>query len=365
MASCLACASRRRFTWIRETTVTKAACASLLAAILLAACGGGNSSSSGATAPTTGTVAKRVSVGDVYTYSRRDTTVGGATSTYLFSREYQVVNDDGSSIDVETFSDAFAATVTSVSANGGVTASTLKNDAAARCTYSPENIGAASPYQVGKAWDNSWTQTCGSTVTRGTNKGSIVAMESVTVPAGTFNAFKEVYVITTQQTTPASDQVTTSNITCWRDADLKQYVKCDFALSYSVPAAAGADAVASTSYELHSYLANAGSKGAASAARFAGLWNARFYGSEIGQCVNLTISPAGAISGNCEGRVSGPYAGSFAVTGSVDAQGNISFGPSPTGDRPTFTGRFRTISDIDGTWSANPNLAGGWAAYHN
>lgn len=345
-----------------EMIVTKAAYASVLAVLVLSACGGGGKgSTSGTAASVTAPVVKRATVGDVYTYSRRDTTVGGTTSSYLFSREYQVVSDDGSTIDVETFSNTIAATVTSVSANGGVTAWTLKNDPTVKCTFSPENLGATPPYQTGKSWDNSWTKTCGATVSRGRNTGSIVSQESVTVPAGTFNAFKEVYVVTEQQTSPASEQVTTSNITCWRDVDLKQYVKCEFAMSYAQPGAVSPESIASTVYELNSFIASGVAKSIVSTARFAGTWSGRFFGSAIGMCAGLTISPSGAISGTCEERVSEPYP----VSGSVDAQGNVTFGQNPAGTQPVFSGRFRTISEIEGTWSAGANSTGGWAMYHH
>ncbi|HEY0844311.1 MAG TPA: hypothetical protein VGE12_03035 [Noviherbaspirillum sp.] len=341
--------------------MTKAAYASVLAAVLLAACGGGGGSGASTSAPTTNTAEKRATAGDVYTYARRDTTVGGVAASYLFSRQYQLVNDDGSTIDVETFSNAFSSTVTSVSAKGGVTAWTLKNDPTVKCTYAPENLGVSPPYQVGKAWDNSWTKTCGSTVSSGRNRGSIVSQEAVTVPAGTFTAFKEVYVVTEQQTTPASEQVTTTNVTCWRDVDLKQYLKCEFAMSYSVPGAVAADAIAGTTYELDSFIVATSAKSIVSPARFAGTWSSRYYGGAIGMCAGLTISATGAIAGSCEAQ----FGETFAVSGTVDAQGNVSFGANPAGTRPAFTGRFRLISEIDGTWNAGPGNAGGWAMYHH
>lgn len=340
--------------------MTKAAYASFLVALLLAACGGGGKGSgSSSTAPTTNTTEKRATTNDVYTYARRDTTVGGASASYLFSRQYQVVNDDGSTIDVETFSNAFQSTVTSVSASGGVTGWTLKNDSTVRCVYSPENLGVAPPYQTGKTWDNSWTKTCGTTVTRGRNRGSIVSQESVTVPAGTFTAFKEVSVVTEQQTTPASDQVTTSNITCWRDVNLKQYVKCEFTMGYAIPGAA--ESLASSTYELDSFIAATSTRSIVSPARFAGTWSARYFGSAIGMCVGLTISATGAISGTCEAQ----FGETYPVSGTVDAQGNINFGASPAGTRPVFTGRFRTISEVEGTWSAGASDTGAWAIYHH
>lgn len=343
----------------RGGIVTKAAYASLAAALVLAACGGGGGGSGSSTTPATTTVEKRASTGDVYTYARRDTTIGGATSSYLFNRQYQVVNDDGSTIDVETFSNTFLSMVTSVSANGGVTGWTLKNDSTVRCVYSPENLGATLPYQTGKTWDSNWTKTCGTTVTRGRNRGSIVSQESVTVPAGTFTAFKEVYVVTEQQTAPASEQVMTSNITCWRDVTLKQYVKCEYAMSYAQPGAA--DALAGTVVELDSYTAAASAKSIVSPARFAGAWSSRYYGGAIGMCVGLTISATGAISGTCEAQLGETYP----VSGSVDAQGNISFGPASGSAHPMFIGRFRTISEIEGTWSIAPNNTGAWAMYHH
>lgn len=345
----------------------KAAYAGLLAVFILAGCGGGGkSSSSSTTAPTTAPVVKRATTGDVYTYLRKDTTVGGNATSYLFSRQYQVVNDDGSTIDVETFSNGLVAMVTSVSANGGITASVQKNDPATQCKFSPESIGATPPYQAGKSWDNSWTQTCGTRVSRETNKGSIVGVESVTVPAGTFNAYKEVSVITSQVTNPASEQITTNNVTCWRDVDLKQYVKCEFAASYSVPGAVSSESIATATYELQSFIASGSTKSNPSPARFAGTWAGRFYGDQLGECASLTISSAGEITGLCEDRTNGPDAiVPFPVTGTVDAQGNITFGNSAAGTQHTFSGKLRLITETDGTWTASPNKTGVWAIYHH
>lgn len=91
----------------------------------------------------------------------------------------------------ETYSpDNFSGATFNISATGSTTNSIPLGSSTPNCTYSGENGGSAAPFPVGQTWDNSYTRTCNGTTLALTNKGSIVSTESVTVPAGTFNAYK-------------------------------------------------------------------------------------------------------------------------------------------------------------------------------
>lgn len=75
--------------------------------------------------------------------------------------------------------------------------------------------GAPSPLTAGQAWNATYTEVCGggSGLTY-TQAGTFVGIESVTVPAGTFSAYK--FVSTTTWT--ANGRTTTESVTRWRDA---------------------------------------------------------------------------------------------------------------------------------------------------
>jgi hypothetical protein len=59
------------------------------------------------------------------------------------------------------------------------------------CTYDPRDGGPDFPLRVGQTWSISYTFACGSeSPITYQQTGSVVDVESVTVPAGTFNALK-------------------------------------------------------------------------------------------------------------------------------------------------------------------------------
>lgn len=76
---------------------------------------------------------------------------------------------------------------------GQVTSLTTSNASgvAISCVASPNLAGAPSPLAVGQNWAFSFTETCNSAAPIDlTQTGTFVDAESVTVPAGTFNAYK-------------------------------------------------------------------------------------------------------------------------------------------------------------------------------
>jgi hypothetical protein len=84
------------------------------------------------------------------------------------------------------------------------------------CTLSPHGAGAPSPLSAGQTWAFSFTQVCGSdsplTITQ---LGTFVGTESVTVPDGTFNAYKFQSTLTY---TDSSGTTVVQSITNWRNA---------------------------------------------------------------------------------------------------------------------------------------------------
>ncbi len=108
---------------------------------------------------------------------------------------------------------------------------------------SPYAGGAIFPLSVGQTWNTSYTQTCAdngfngscsivgqNTAVTYTDKGSVVDVESVTVPAGTFNALK---LQSTINFTNAAGTNITRNVTEWRDTNTGHVVKAISANTYS------------------------------------------------------------------------------------------------------------------------------------
>ncbi len=95
------------------------------------------------------------------------------------------------------------------------------------CAYTPHGAGPDFPVQVGQTWQTDYTLSCdnGSAPVSYTQQGSVVDVESVTVPAGTFTALKLQSTITW---TDADGTNRTETITNWRDTEtlytLKQQI---------------------------------------------------------------------------------------------------------------------------------------------
>jgi hypothetical protein len=79
------------------------------------------------------------------------------------------------------------------------------------------------PVQVGQTWSLDYTLTCGTTISVAyTQTGSVVGVESVTVPACTFTAIKMQTTITWTSVGGTTRTETTAN---WRDAATSHSVK--------------------------------------------------------------------------------------------------------------------------------------------
>jgi hypothetical protein len=99
------------------------------------------------------------------------------------------------------------------------------------CTYDPRDGGPDFPLRVGQTWSISYTFACGSNspVTY-EQTGSVVDVESVTVPAGTFNALK---LQSTVSWTNLQGTTRTQTITNWRDIATSHSVKEDVTIAVS------------------------------------------------------------------------------------------------------------------------------------
>jgi hypothetical protein len=99
------------------------------------------------------------------------------------------------------------------------------------CIYDPRDGGPDFPLTVGQTWTIDYTFACGtqSPVTY-EQKGSVVDVESVTVPAGTFTALKLQSTVTW---TNAQGTTRTQTVTNWRDTATSHSVKQDITIAVS------------------------------------------------------------------------------------------------------------------------------------
>jgi hypothetical protein len=86
---------------------------------------------------------------------------------------------------------------------------------AVHCAITQGGAGAPSPLALGAGWNATWLETCDAGAgTAYTQSGTLAGIETITVAAGTFKAFK--FVATTARTVGGITRTETS--TRWRDA---------------------------------------------------------------------------------------------------------------------------------------------------
>jgi len=105
------------------------------------------------------------------------------------------------------------------------------NDATVSCTLTPHGVGPDFPVTVGMSWTLDYGLGCGTqSPISYTQSGSVVDVESITVPAGTFRAIKLQSTVTW---TDAQGTTRTETVTNWRDAATSVSVKQSITISYS------------------------------------------------------------------------------------------------------------------------------------
>lgn len=106
------------------------------------------------------------------------------------------------------------------------------------CTFDPHGSGPDYPLTVGETWTLDYTFTCGTNepITYA-QSGSVIDVESVTVPAGSYTAIK---LQSTLTWTNAAGTTRTQTITNWRDVATSHTVKEQIAIAVSgTPPTAG------------------------------------------------------------------------------------------------------------------------------
>lgn len=202
-----------------------------IAALLLAACGGGSSDggNNGGTAPATFVLATP-KVGAENTFSEISVSNQNNSWNQGLVSQVTAVNADGSF--VQQSYDPSGNTITSGGIDYTIYPGTYYFNSSAQetsqtiaysstdtqvCDFSPNSGSAPSTLTVGQTWSASYTACANdpSPISYSLT-GTLVDVETLTVPAGTFNTFK--FQNTLTYTRP-SGLVVTENTTTWRNAD--------------------------------------------------------------------------------------------------------------------------------------------------
>ncbi|MDR3419053.1 MAG: hypothetical protein P4L83_23000 [Nevskia sp.] len=98
------------------------------------------------------------------------------------------------------------------------------------CTVAPHGAGPNYPIAIGALWSIGYTETCGTAAPIAySQSGSVVDLESITIPAGTFNAIK----LQSTLTWTTNGTVHTKSITTWREASDGSILKMAETITYS------------------------------------------------------------------------------------------------------------------------------------
>lgn len=176
-------------------------------------------------------------------------------------------------------------------------------------------------------------------------KDSAVAQETVTVAAGTFSTIK--ITRNSSEKSVVSTVVTERN--CWWEPELGIEVKC-VANSTKTITATGATISQKDSWEMLGYANQKLARKADTAVRFAGNWKGSYFGGGStpghypAEC-HLTVDINGIARGYCLG-----LATSFGFSGTVGADGTLSFVGDPDYPGMSFTGKLDSFQKMSGVW---------------
>ncbi|MRW94191.1 hypothetical protein GJ699_29880 [Duganella sp. FT80W] len=341
-----------------------------MAGLILTACGGGGGGTGAAPAspaPTPGVFSRKAAtVGDFTTYKSVQTIQYGDTKPGTVSAYYtKYVSEQNGNLhnEMTQFSGAdITASTDTYDQDGKKT----KNVKPGSCTteYLPSfPDGLPATVRIDTVWDNSITASysCFSTGAKGSyqfsTKGKVLGQETITVAAGTFSTIKYSVTSTTVQTT----STTVTENTCWADPDSGVDVKCDAVRTFTSTAAPQSNNTRTTTDELLYYAHAATQRKKLGTERFAGDWAGVYSGADHGYCT-FTVELSGQLHGSCQSNGLG---GTFALSGAIDASGNLSFILSANGvTTPTFQGTLDSPGYMAGTWLLSTGGGGSWYMQH-
>ncbi len=197
-------------------------------ATLIAGCGG-----DGGSTATYSFVTPKVNSVRIYAYTTLDNSNNTINQTFrdtvtsvAAEGSYVAVHNDPSGNSITVNGTTYSITTESLTVNtsGQTLASsyTSANGAPVSCAFAPHAEGADYSLFIGKTWTLNYSRTCGTTTQLFAQTGSVVGVESVTVPAGTYSTIKLQSTLTWTNSTGTTH---TEAITTWRDASTAIVVK--------------------------------------------------------------------------------------------------------------------------------------------
>lgn len=296
-------------------------------------------------------------VGDYYTYHSTSST----SSNYFRTEADAVVNGNGTVARTFTYS-IMSKWIVTYDANGASVSET-NEESDQICTYAPAYASLPKTLSVGLTWSTASTYSCKGQSTPVsytvdlTNVGSVTGIESVTVPAGTFNALRLAY----KATSTTSTSISVTDGYCWRDTVSGRNVYCTSSIVTTTTTIPNNIRNTFLVDELVSYASANPIKKKFSVTSYAGDWSGTYTGSDAGNCtMNITID--GLLSGSC----SGGAAGTFAISGSANDQGVLTFSLNGAGlSSTTFTGTLTSPNVLNGIWLTSTGQSGSWSIAHN
>lgn len=332
----------------------------LILATTLSACGGGGGNQAGSSSTTPATPSAytltKQTVKDFQSYNVTWQPTGGASKNKQYWDTYvtTTVNADGSYTRAEVDNAGSDRTYIDFTADGA-----RKNvDRGCNYVFTPAYARIPGTLAVGQTWEVNSLRTCVDDSKENTAinaKGSVVAIESITVAAGTFNAIK---TIGTRSSTSKTGGAVNEE-TCWRDTISGLELKCNVTTTTTSTGATTSVTKQTSTTELGGYAQAATGRQKLNVERFAGKWEVWFTGTADGGC-SVNILASGAVTGSCHNRLGN----NFDIVGTVDAAGVASFHLSSYGmSGAGFSGTFESPLKIAGTWSAGSDQ-GTWYMLH-
>jgi hypothetical protein len=346
----------------------------ILLSCLLAACGGGGgggaSGGAGGGSPAVAVDKTSPSAGDFYTYKMTGYTLSKGTNRYDFLPGYDTdltTAVTGATATVKTlYGDQYTGWYDySATLNGLYTGGRSAN---CTTTYTPGAYGPPAKLALNVTWDNSTSLKidCGASLPVNTDKlaskGSVAAIENITVGAGTFQAYKLTATVREERNSAYPNDpvqppsIHTTKLTSWIDVDTgielkrsNEEVSGDVADAYLV----------STNRELVGLSHAKSARQILVTERFVGpAWKGSYSGKLSGTCTAI-IFEGGTIQARCAEGAS--TINTFFPDGTITSGGQVSFAlPSGGGNAPKFTGQAESVTKISGTWSDGAGATGTW-----
>jgi hypothetical protein len=331
-----------------------------IAATLSACGGGGGSGAAGPGAPATVVDTRPVvdivpTVGDFYSYRQGLNFTTGEQpvpstpeATRAYTSAVRQVGTDGSWVET-----AALATQSSPSpefhyrADGSLMAT---KDQSCSVSYTAVTYLAPKDIKVGAEWSDSYSRVDNGncvfeTEVKMTSKA--VALETITVNAGTFDTIK---IVSTSLPLPYADYTETHEETVWRDKSTYRVIKSVSRINQVTTGGSKTSSIASG--ELIGYASAKQGRRNLNIERFAGPWAGSYSGTYSGKCEG-TVSETGKLDADCGD-------GLFSVRGDIDVNGKGTFYLIVNGVKgASFSGAFESLFSIGGVWAAGA-ASGTW-----